>query len=151
MYLHFLSIYLSTYWWLKKDIWYLRPSSDHLLARRSLPSKLIYIVSRIRKLFAHCPGLVVMGVDSRSKGRGFESRRWILDGHDVFHIHLLWKLYCLFEKRPGLAQFLRKLFARLPNALEQPNDMVKWYQMDLRMTGPLGNQSCDNLVRIFHF
>ena len=35
------------------------------------------------------PGLVVMGVDSRSKGRGFESRRRILDGHDIFHIHLL--------------------------------------------------------------
>ena len=27
------------------------------------------------------PGLVVMGVDSRSKGRGFESQRRILDGH----------------------------------------------------------------------
>ena len=32
---------------------------------------------------------MVMGVDSRSKGRGFESRRRILDGHDIFHIHLL--------------------------------------------------------------
>ena len=27
------------------------------------------------------PGLVVMGRDSRSKGRGFDSRRRILDGH----------------------------------------------------------------------
>ena len=27
------------------------------------------------------PGLVVMGVDSRSKGRGFKSRHRILDGH----------------------------------------------------------------------
>ena len=27
------------------------------------------------------PGLVVMGGDSRSKGRGFESQRQILDGH----------------------------------------------------------------------
>ena len=35
------------------------------------------------------PGLVVMGVDSRFKGRGFESQRRILDGHDIFHIHLL--------------------------------------------------------------
>ena len=36
------------------------------------------------------PGLVVMGVDSRSQGRGFESRRRILDGHDIFfHIDLL--------------------------------------------------------------
>ena len=30
------------------------------------------------------PGLVVMGGDSHSKGRGFESWRWILDGHDIF-------------------------------------------------------------------
>ena len=35
------------------------------------------------------PGLVVMGGDSRSKGRGFESSRQILDGHDIFHIDLL--------------------------------------------------------------
>ena len=49
-------------------------------------------------LMGGIPGLVVMGVDSRSKVRGFESRRRILDGHGIFHIHLLWKLYCLFEK-----------------------------------------------------
>ena len=36
-----------------------------------------------------CPGLVVMGGGSRSKGRGFKSRRRILDGHDIFHINLL--------------------------------------------------------------
>ena len=35
------------------------------------------------------PGLVVMGGDSRSKGHGFQSRRCILDGHDIFHIALL--------------------------------------------------------------
>ena len=35
------------------------------------------------------PGLVVMGVDSRSKDRGFESQHRILDGHDIFHIDLL--------------------------------------------------------------
>ena len=27
------------------------------------------------------PGLVIMGGDSRSEGRGFESRHHILDGH----------------------------------------------------------------------
>ena len=32
------------------------------------------------------------------KGRGFESRHNILDGHDIFHIDLLQKLYWLFEK-----------------------------------------------------
>ena len=35
------------------------------------------------------PGLEVMGGGSRSKGRGFESRRRILDGHDIFNINLL--------------------------------------------------------------
>ena len=34
-------------------------------------------------------GLVVMGGGSRFKGRGFESQRHILDGHDIFHINLL--------------------------------------------------------------
>ena len=42
---------------------------------------------------------MVMGDDSCLKGHGFESRRCILDGHlDIFHIDLLQKLYCLFEK-----------------------------------------------------
>ena len=31
------------------------------------------------------PGLVVMGGDSCSKGREFESRHRILDGHDIFN------------------------------------------------------------------
>ena len=42
---------------------------------------------------------MVMGDDSCSKGRGFESQRHILDGHlDILHIHLLSKWYCLLEK-----------------------------------------------------
>ena len=40
-------------------------------------------------LLSGSPGLVVMGGDSRSEGCGFESRRRILDGHDIFHIDLL--------------------------------------------------------------
>ena len=35
------------------------------------------------------PGLVVMGGDSSSEGRGFKSQRRILDVHDIFHIDLL--------------------------------------------------------------
>ena len=36
------------------------------------------------------PGLVVMGDDSCSEGRGFKSRCRILDGHlEIFHIDLL--------------------------------------------------------------
>ena len=38
-------------------------------------------------------GLVLMGGDSRSDGRGFKSRRRILEGHlDIFHIYLLQEL-----------------------------------------------------------
>ena len=44
------------------------------------------------------PGLVVMGDDSHSRGHGFESWRHILNRHEIFHIDLLQKLYCLFEK-----------------------------------------------------
>ena len=39
------------------------------------------------KKFQHeggSPGLVVMGGDSRTKGRGFKSQRRILNGHDIF-------------------------------------------------------------------
>ena len=42
---------------------------------------------------------MVMGDDSCLKGCGFESQRHILDRHlDNFHIDLVQKLYCLFEK-----------------------------------------------------
>ena len=34
-------------------------------------------------------GVVVIGGHSCSKGRGFESRHHILDGHNIFHIYLL--------------------------------------------------------------
>ena len=41
---------------------------------------------------------MVMGGDSCSKSREFESWCRILDGNDSFHIDLLQNLYCLFEK-----------------------------------------------------
>ena len=41
---------------------------------------------------------MVMGDDSWSRGCGFEFRHNILDGHDILHIDLLLKVYCLFEK-----------------------------------------------------
>ena len=61
------------------------------------------------------PGLVVMGGDSHSKGRGFESRHHILDGH--FFTYICCKnLKCLSEKtenkqkkRQGLAHFFKKM------------------------------------------
>ena len=57
------------------------------------------------------PGLVVMGGDSRSEGHGFESRRRILDVHDIFHIDLLKNcIVCLKrlkinEKEAGVGPF----------------------------------------------
>ena len=55
---------------------------------------------------------MVMGVDSRSKGRGFESQRRILDGHFFTLICCKNCIVCLKrpkinKKRPGLAQFLK--------------------------------------------
>ena len=41
------------------------------------------------KLLGGSLGLVVMGEDSCSEGRGFESQRRILDEHNIFHIYLL--------------------------------------------------------------
>ena len=40
-------------------------------------------------------GLVVMGGDSCSEGRGFESQHYVLDGH--FSHFIVVKLYSLFE------------------------------------------------------
>ena len=42
-----------------------------------------------RMILCFSPGLVVMGGDSCSEGRGLESQRRILDGHKKFHIYLL--------------------------------------------------------------
>ena len=39
---------------------------------------------RMKMCLGGSPGLVVMGGDSQSTGCGFESRRRILDGHDIF-------------------------------------------------------------------
>ena len=52
----------------------------------SIVNEFTRIVKKIDQ--GRSPGLVVMGGDSRSKGHGFESQRWILDGHDIFHIDL---------------------------------------------------------------
>ena len=41
---------------------------------------------------------MVMGDDSCLRGHGFESWPCIWDGHAIFDIDLLCKLYCLFRK-----------------------------------------------------
>ena len=60
------------------------------------------------------PGPAVMGDDSCSRGRGFESQLWILDGHlftlicckNCFDVCL--KRPKINEKRPGMAHFFKK-------------------------------------------
>ena len=59
---------------------------------------------------------MVKGGDSCSEGRRFKSQRSIMDVLDIFHIDLLQKLYCLFEKTEnkqkrgtGLAHLKKKL------------------------------------------
>ena len=47
------------------------------------------------------PGLVVMGDDSCSRGRGFESRHRITDGHDI----VCFKRPKINEKEAGVGPF----------------------------------------------
>ena len=61
------------------------------------------------------PGLVVMGVDSRSKGRGFESQRRILDGHFFTLICCKNCIVCLKrpkinEKEAGVGPIFKKQY-----------------------------------------
>ena len=56
---------------------------------------------------------MVMGGDSRSKGRGFESQRWILDGHFFTLICCKNCIVCLKrpkinEKEARVGPFLKK-------------------------------------------
>ena len=61
------------------------------------------------------PGLIVIGRDSRSEGRGFESRHCILDRHFFAYICCKNSIVCLKrpkinKKRPGLAHFKKEVF-----------------------------------------
>ena len=77
------------------------------------------------------PGLVVMGVDSRSKGRGFESQRRILDGHFFTLICCKNCIVCLKKtenkRKRGLAQFLKKKqeAGGLKISLEKPSPCLQ--------------------------
>ena len=55
-------------------------------------------MKKMKRQLGGSPGLVVMGDDSCLRGHGFESRHRILNGHDIFYIDLLLKMYCLFGK-----------------------------------------------------
>ena len=52
--------------------------------------KLVFLLMEVVHSKGGSPGLVVMGGDSWSEGRGFESNNRILDG--IFHIYLLQKM-----------------------------------------------------------
>ena len=59
------------------------------------------------------PGLVVMGGDSYSEGRGFESRHHILDRHFFTFIcskncNSLFEKTKINKKGPGMAHFFKK-------------------------------------------
>ena len=56
-----------------------------LKAQRQMSHKEVRVINII-KFKGGSPGLVFMGGDSCSKGRGFESRRRMLDCHNIFHI-----------------------------------------------------------------
>ena len=65
------------------------------------------------------PGLVVMGKDSRSKGRGFESRYRGLDGHFFTYIcckncNVCLKRLKINEKEAGVGPFFKKYSNRFP-------------------------------------
>ena len=77
-------------------------------------------MAQFLKLMGGSPGQVVVGGDSRSKGRGFESQCRILDGHEIFSHRFVVKNCIACLKRPkvnkieaGLAHFLKKVLIRL--------------------------------------
>ena len=65
------------------------------------------------------PGLMVMGRDSCSKGRGFESRHYILDVHFFTYICCkncnddCFKRRKINEKEAGVGPFLKKQVCKL--------------------------------------
>ena len=73
-----------------------------------------FFTSNIQCFLGGSPGLVVMGGDSRFKGRGFESRCHILDGH--FFTLICCKIVRMFdgkrqkinEKVAGVGPFFKK-------------------------------------------
>ena len=72
------------------------------------------------------PGLVVMGRDSHSEGRGFESRHRILDGHFFTYIcckncNVCLKRPKINEKEAGVGQFFFKKRRRHQTANAQMN------------------------------
>ena len=67
-----------------------------------------------KSFMEHDPGLVVMGGDSCSKGRGFKSWHCILDGHNFTYIfcencnNVCFKRLKINDKEAGVGQFLEK-------------------------------------------
>ena len=92
-----------------------------------------------KQFFGGSPGLVVMGDDSCSRVRMFESRRHILDGHDFFTWICCKKcIVCLKwtkinKKRPGLAHLKKQFFRSTIIKKERYNFWSQsFYDLDLR-------------------
>ena len=73
------------------------------------------VILRITSPLGGSPGLVVMGGDSHSKGRGFKSQHRILDGLDIFShwfvvkiVLFVWKTPKINEKEAGDGPFFRR-------------------------------------------
>ena len=59
---------------------------------------------QINYISGRSPGLVVMGDDSSLRGRGFKSRRRILDGHHIFFTFICCKNYIVSLKRQKIKE-----------------------------------------------
>ena len=77
---------------------------------------LLWILLPLTYIKLKTSGLVVLGGDSCSKGCGLESRRRILDGHEIFShwfvvniVLFVWKRPKINEKEAGTAHFLKRL------------------------------------------
>ena len=72
------------------------------------------VTRKLKKIFREENVEITAG--ARSSVHGFESRRSILNRHDIFHIDLLLKLYCLVkktknkQKEAGVGPFFKKMW-----------------------------------------
>ena len=94
----------------KFDLFYLWDICDNTKLANIYPHLRILLTMKLWYLQGGSPGLVVMGGDSCSKGREFESGHRILNG-PFLHLFVVKIVMCVWKdenewkKRPGLAHF----------------------------------------------
>ena len=83
---------------------------------KCLPGRPVYALAlpfTLEDIVPRSPGLVVMGGDSFSEGRGFKSQSRILDGHFNTLKKCTYKNVCLKdEKEAGMAHLKTTLYLR---------------------------------------